>query len=85
MMKVRKMTRRLKQTSLRQGCEGCSVENKCYEKGDTGNLRVYYRNRIGKCPCKTCLVKMICDDICQDYRTAWNIEGLNIRMERDGM
>ena len=76
---------KLKETNPRQGCKGCSVEFGCYKNYKLGNLRVYYKNRVGGCPCKICIVKMVCDDTCQDYRTAWNIEGLNTRMNKDIM
>jgi hypothetical protein len=80
MKKVRKMTDEL--NGLKgacEGCKGCSVRSGCHENYKSGNLRVYYKNRMDKCPCKTCLIKMICNKTCQDYEIAWDIEGLNIR------
>ncbi len=58
---------------MKHTCKGCFVKDRCYKNYKLGSLRVYYENREGNCPCIKCLVKMVCDSICQDYRTAWNI------------
>ncbi len=55
-----------------EGCEGCSVMTKCYKSFSTDLYKSYYKSRMVKCPCKTCLVKVVCDDVCEQYAKVWS-------------
>ncbi len=55
---------------IREGCEGCYVRSKCVI--GSVSLKDSYKNKITNCPCKICIVKMICGtDTCEQYREVW--------------
>ena len=56
-------------------CKGCAVEAKCYENYSMDLFHTYYTIRIGICPCKKCLVKMVCSNPCEEYSSLWKIQG----------
>jgi len=46
---------------LHKNCEGCNlnfIKYRCLIK--------YDHDLISKCPCRNCLVKMVCETICED-------------------
>ncbi len=48
-------------------CKGCFTIDKCIiSRTDWG--RYYYTERIeDRCPCYACLIKVMCDDSCEEY------------------
>ncbi len=57
-----------------KGCKGCYVRSKCVMTHGIGSVSLdnSYKNKIINCPCKICIVKMICDiDICDQYKKVW--------------
>lgn len=45
-------------------CDGCSSLSSRYQ---CTALPDDYRNRTYECPCKTCILKMICIDNCEKF------------------
>lgn len=46
-----------------EGCKGCfSFENNICEI-----LTLGFRYSAEKCPCKECLIKVVCEDGCENY------------------
>jgi hypothetical protein len=41
------------------GCDGCYVKNTCVTEG----------RDISGCPCLICLIKMVCDNPCEEFET----------------
>jgi len=41
-------------------CEGCNINSRC-------TMRLYISKSNSKCPCGTCLVKVLCNHDCQDF------------------
>ena len=44
-------------------CKGCTVRNVCHQ--------VFKQQRDPACPCIMCLVKVMCGQMCEDYRKFW--------------
>ena len=44
--------------TINEKCKGCNNLESC--------LLIYYLSPISKCPCSTCLVKMICTTRCSE-------------------
>ncbi len=41
-------------------CKGCSLISVC-------DIHALVSNYIFMCPCRNCLVKMVCEDVCDEY------------------
>ena len=56
----------------RRNCSGCRREGYCIV---LSSIIDYIK--IGKCPCGTCLVKVVCEHPCEDYapfnREVWEV------------
>ncbi len=53
-------------------CDGCAVKNLCYDNYINEVYEIHFKDGVHKCPCKICLVKMICSEICEAYDKAWS-------------
>lgn len=65
-------------------CKGCINRSVCPQRFDKDDIaRVFddglppkdfikwLKSKYKKCPCGTCLVKMICSNVCNDYDKYW--------------
>ena len=50
-------------------CEGCLTQNACYDRGGNPIVRceLIKYNSEGECPCTLCIVKPMCEQVCDDY------------------
>ncbi len=56
-----------------KGCEGCSAEEGCCDaRSIDQDYTDHYDTRMHKCRCVTCLVKMICTEVCKPYEDLWD-------------
>ena len=65
---------------MRKECEGCSVLK---PNGDCNLVNEVIESNEGivkDCPCKECLVKIMCDTACPEYKDFWE-RVLNRRRE----
>ncbi|MGD2072979.1 MAG: hypothetical protein PVG65_05780 [Candidatus Thorarchaeota archaeon] len=46
-----------------ENCNGCLTNEIAKKRG--GNCKA---SQIGKCPCKTCIIKCMCDSICLEMK-----------------
>ena len=49
-----------------KGCEGCSTNDQCAVQMARECLE-YGDSRFENCPCKKCVVKMICEEMCNKW------------------
>ncbi len=58
---------------IKEGCEGCSVKKLCdidYVEDKFRDDKLFI-NCMRNCPCKICLIKMICFNICEEFTDVW--------------
>lgn len=56
-----------------ENCKGCHSMDGCHEyRNMSRELTDHYDKRIDKCPCPTCIIKMICDEPCEPYNYIWD-------------
>ncbi len=56
---------------MRKECEGCSILK---PNGDCNLVNAVIESNEGildKCPCKECLIKVMCNVACPEYDTFW--------------
>lgn len=52
-------------------CSGC-YEYECYiENPDTYSECVGHKQKHKKCPCRNCIVKSMCNEVCEEYKKVW--------------
>jgi len=44
-------------------CRGCNIIDTCHS--------IFKHQLYSKCPCKYCIVKVICGEQCEEYRALW--------------
>ena len=61
------------EVKIKEGCEGCSAKGGCdIDYVDEGlHDDELFINSMRNCPCKICLLKMICINICDEYMDVW--------------
>lgn len=54
-------------------CKGC-MEYERYIEDSTqyGECEGYARKHVN-CPCQNCLIKMMCDNVCDKYKDEWEV------------
>ncbi len=54
-------------------CDGCNTKGQCKELFKrAADKRRYSKSRM-KCPCNMCVVKMVCEDPCDEYKEYWYV------------
>jgi hypothetical protein len=52
---------------MSNNCDGCSSDT-YYDKAESGGCCKFNAyNDFGKCPCTRCIIKMMCEDVCDDF------------------
>ncbi len=51
---------------MKSDCEGCSMYSMGNDQCKT-DLE-YYPDLVNSCPCRICVVKVICNTVCEDYQ-----------------
>lgn len=54
-------------------CKGCKEHERHVEKPEEHNECEGYKRKHVNCPCQCCLVKPICDDVCDKYKNEWEV------------
>lgn len=52
-------------------CSGCLMYNQYIEDPKHHHQCEGYIRKHIRCPCQRCLVKTMCDDVCDEYKEAW--------------
>lgn len=55
------------------GCKGCTTL-RYFDGREECGYTLLDVNELINCPCKECLVKVTCEKICADFKTAMNSE-----------
>ncbi len=51
---------------MKNDCEGCNM----YDEEHNACLTdlEYYPDLLERCPCRICVVKVVCNNVCEDYQ-----------------
>ena len=54
-------------------CKGCKEYERHIENPERYIECEGYTRKHTNCPCQNCLVKVMCDDVCDKYKKKWGI------------
>jgi len=60
-------------TDMDKLCSGCLMYELHIEKPEHYHECEGYIEKHVNCPCQNCLVKAMCDDVCDKYKKEWGI------------
>ncbi len=60
-------------TDMDKICTGCLMYEQYIEDSENYHECEGYMKKHVDCPCQNCLVKVMCDDVCDKYKEKWGI------------
>lgn len=66
-------------TDIDKVCKGCLMYTQYIENPKDHHECEGYTQKHIKCPCQRCLVKMMCDDVCDEYKDEWGIFKMGVQ------
>jgi hypothetical protein len=61
-------------------CEGCPIYKTVHS--EPVNKACPYLSETLKCPCKNCLIKVVCSDLCEPWKRLFIEDQKNMRIRR---
>ncbi len=52
-------------------CKGCTTYERHIEDSENYSQCEGHMKKHVDCPCQNCLIKVMCDDVCEEYREKW--------------